>query len=86
MCWQDEIERQGSVLVDYVDLTSDNSVHQALPNLTTELKEQPQLMLNCLGLAIHQVWTEDNKEILCRSHFFFFYAAIWCACVSGVDC
>lgn len=58
--------------MDYIDLTSDYSVSQALPNLTTELKEQPQLMLNCLGLAIHQVWTDDKKEMLRRSIFFFY--------------
>lgn len=56
MCGQDEIERQGSVLVDYADLTGDQKVRKALPNLTTELKEQPEMMLNCLGVAIHQVY------------------------------
>ncbi|XP_056903966.1 DNA helicase MCM8 [Takifugu flavidus] len=59
---KDEIERQGSVLVDYVDLTGDQSVCNALPDLTTALKEQPQLMLNCLGLAIHQVLTVDLEN------------------------
>lgn len=54
--WQDEIERQGSVLVDYADLTRDQTVRKALPDLTTELKEQPEMMLNCLGVAIHQVY------------------------------
>lgn len=56
-CEQDEIERQGSVLVDYADLTGDKVVSAALPDLTTELKEQPEVLLNCLGLAIHQVNT-----------------------------
>lgn len=54
-CTQDEIERQGSVLVDYVDLTGDKTVCKGLPELTTELSEQPELILNCLGVAIHQV-------------------------------
>lgn len=52
---KDEIERQGSVLVDYADLTGDKKVCEALPELTTELKEQPEMILNCLGVAIHQV-------------------------------
>lgn len=56
MCLQDEIERQGSVLVDYADLTGDPMVRKAIPDLTTELKEQPEMMLNCLGVAIHQVY------------------------------
>ncbi|XP_037638413.1 DNA helicase MCM8, partial [Sebastes umbrosus] len=59
---KDEIERQGSVLVDYADLTGDKTVREALPDLTTELKEQPEVMLNCLGVAIHQVLTVDLEK------------------------
>ncbi|XP_062422696.1 DNA helicase MCM8 [Pungitius pungitius] len=59
---KDEIERQGSVLVDYADLTGDETVRGALPDLTTELKEQPDVMLNCLGLAVHQVLTIDLEK------------------------
>ncbi|KAM7408330.1 hypothetical protein PAMA_002164 [Pampus argenteus] len=56
---EDEIERQGSVLVDYADLTGDKMVREALPELTTDLKEQPEIILSCLGVAIHQVLTID---------------------------
>ncbi len=56
-CAQDEIERQGSVLVDYADLIGDQTVRRAFPDLVTELKEQPEVMLKCLGVAIHQVHT-----------------------------
>ncbi|CAJ1066760.1 DNA helicase MCM8%2C partial [Xyrichtys novacula] len=59
---KDEIERQGSVLVDYADLTGDKAVCGKLPDLTTELREQPELLLNCLGLAIHQVLTVDLEK------------------------
>ncbi|XP_039640656.1 DNA helicase MCM8, partial [Perca fluviatilis] len=62
VCAQDEIERQGSVLVDYADLTGDKTVREALPDLTTELKEQPEVILNCLGVAIHQVLTIDLEK------------------------
>ncbi|KAF6735245.1 DNA helicase MCM8 [Oryzias melastigma] len=62
LCVQDEIERQGSVLVDYADLTGDRSVSQALPDVVTALKEQPEVMLSCLGLAIHQVLTTDLEK------------------------
>lgn len=41
--------------MDYADLTGDRTVLQSLPELTSELKEQPELILNCLGVAIHQV-------------------------------
>lgn len=58
---QDEIERQGSILVDYSDLIGDKVVRKVLPDITTQLKEQPELMLNCLGLAIHQVTKKVSK-------------------------
>lgn len=82
ICWQDEIERQGSVLVNYADLTGEQSVCEALPDLTTEINEQPQLMLNCLGLAIHQVWRDGKKCCLIVISFLMgcFYVH-----VSGVD-
>lgn len=59
---KDEIERQGSVLVDYADLTVNAAVRAALPDLPTELKEQPETVLNCLGLAVHQVLTVDLEQ------------------------
>ncbi|XP_072293462.1 DNA helicase MCM8 [Eucyclogobius newberryi] len=59
---KDEIERQGSILVDYVELISDQMVIQELPDLTKELKEQPEMILSCLGVAIHQVLTTDLER------------------------
>ncbi|XP_033956117.2 DNA helicase MCM8 [Pseudochaenichthys georgianus] len=65
---KDEIERQGSVLVDYADLTGDKRVCEALPDLTTALREQPEVMLNCLGVAIHQVLTIDLEKQASELH------------------
>uniref|UniRef100_A0A3P8Y912 DNA helicase MCM8 n=1 Tax=Esox lucius TaxID=8010 RepID=A0A3P8Y912_ESOLU len=59
---QDEIERQGSVLVDYKALTENTEVCMALPDLANQLREQPEISLNCLGLAIHQVLTLDLER------------------------
>ncbi|XP_041866247.1 DNA helicase MCM8 [Melanotaenia boesemani] len=59
---KDEIERQGSVLVDYTDLIKDKMVCKALPGIITDLKEQPEVMLNCMGVAIHQVLTTDLEK------------------------
>ncbi|XP_037543327.1 DNA helicase MCM8 [Nematolebias whitei] len=59
---KDEIERQGSVLVDYTDLIGDQTVCKALPDIITDLKEQPEVMLSCLGVAIHQVLTADLEK------------------------
>lgn len=62
-CGQDEVERQGSVLVDYADLTGDPVVQRALPDLSKELNEQPEMMLNCLGVAIHQVRADVFTDV-----------------------
>uniref|UniRef100_A0A8C7I0L0 DNA helicase MCM8 n=1 Tax=Oncorhynchus kisutch TaxID=8019 RepID=A0A8C7I0L0_ONCKI len=59
---KDEIERQGSVLVDYKALVEDKEVCMALPDLSNQLREQPETTLNCLGLAIHQVLTMDLER------------------------
>eukprot|EP00063_Salmo_salar_P071599 XP_014046434.1 PREDICTED: DNA helicase MCM8 [Salmo salar] len=59
---KDEIERQGSVLVDYKALVEDKKVCMALPDLSNQLREQPETTLNCLGLAIHQVLTMDLER------------------------
>uniref|UniRef100_A0A8C5C8G8 DNA helicase MCM8 n=1 Tax=Gadus morhua TaxID=8049 RepID=A0A8C5C8G8_GADMO len=59
---QDDIERQGSVLVDYADLMENVLVDDTLHELATELKEKPEAVLNCLGLAIHQVLTTDLEK------------------------
>lgn len=52
---QDEIERKGSILVDYKDLLVNKQISIALPDLARELKDMPEKILDCLGLAIHQV-------------------------------
>ena len=52
---QDEIERKGSITVDYKELMSDGRVTESIPDLRTDIKEMPEKILNCLGLAIHQV-------------------------------
>uniref|UniRef100_A0A3B3TKF3 DNA helicase MCM8 n=1 Tax=Poecilia latipinna TaxID=48699 RepID=A0A3B3TKF3_9TELE len=59
---KDEIERQGSVLVDYTDLTGNKAVCEALTDIVTDLREQPDVILNCLGVAIHQVLTADLEK------------------------
>uniref|UniRef100_A0A8C5C8D3 DNA helicase MCM8 n=1 Tax=Gadus morhua TaxID=8049 RepID=A0A8C5C8D3_GADMO len=59
---KDDIERQGSVLVDYADLMENVLVDDTLHELATELKEKPEAVLNCLGLAIHQVLTTDLEK------------------------
>ncbi|KAL4623943.1 DNA helicase MCM8 [Arapaima gigas] len=59
---KDEIERKGSILVDYKDMIHDQQLSEALPHLNTELKDMPEKILDCMGLAIHQVLTTDLEK------------------------
>lgn len=54
---QDEIERKGSILVDYKELFQDRELTKSIPNISAELRDMPQKILQCMGLAIHQVST-----------------------------
>lgn len=59
---KDEIERKGSILVDYKDLLCNKQISHTLPNLAKNLKEMPEKILDCLGVAIHQVLTVDLEK------------------------
>ncbi|NXV06002.1 MCM8 helicase, partial [Cettia cetti] len=59
---KDEIERKGSILVDYKELIQDRELTKSIPNLSAELRDMPQKMLQCMGLAIHQVLTKDLER------------------------
>ena len=50
---KDEIERKGSILVDYKELIEDRELTKSIPNISTELRDMPQKILQCMGLAIH---------------------------------
>lgn len=41
--------------MDYKDLLVNKQISTALPHLACELKDMPEKILDCLGLAIHQV-------------------------------
>uniref|UniRef100_A0A8D1F4G2 DNA helicase MCM8 n=1 Tax=Sus scrofa TaxID=9823 RepID=A0A8D1F4G2_PIG len=53
---KDEIERKGSILVDFKELTEDDEVAKLIPNVANELRDTPEKTLACMGLAIHQTW------------------------------
>ncbi|MGH0165350.1 UNVERIFIED_CONTAM: hypothetical protein FKN15_061757 [Acipenser sinensis] len=59
---KDEIERKGSVLVDYQDLLQDEGLSKSIPNLASELRDMPEKILDCMGLAVHQVLTKDLER------------------------
>ncbi|XP_070576847.1 DNA helicase MCM8-like [Ptychodera flava] len=59
---KDEIERKGSIHVDYKDLIQNDEIREAIPTLSTDIKEMPTKILQCLGLAAHQVLTHDLER------------------------
>uniref|UniRef100_U3KGL8 DNA helicase MCM8 n=1 Tax=Ficedula albicollis TaxID=59894 RepID=U3KGL8_FICAL len=59
---KDEIERKGSILVDYKELIQDRELTKQIPNISAELRDMPQKILQCMGLAIHQVLTKDLER------------------------
>ncbi|XP_076834434.1 DNA helicase MCM8 [Brachyhypopomus gauderio] len=59
---KDEIERKGSILVDYKDLLLNEQISVVVPDLSRELRDMPEKTLDCLGLAIHQVLTKDLER------------------------
>ncbi|XP_029449349.1 DNA helicase MCM8-like isoform X2 [Rhinatrema bivittatum] len=59
---QDEIERKGSILVDYKELIQDEELVALVP-ISTELREMPEKILDCMGLAVHQVLTKDLEKL-----------------------
>ncbi|XP_062863189.1 DNA helicase MCM8 [Trichomycterus rosablanca] len=59
---KDAIERKGSIMVDYKDLLQNKQISQTVPDLAHELKDMPEKILDCLGLAIHQVLTKDLEK------------------------
>uniref|UniRef100_A0A8C5MX76 Cardiolipin synthase (CMP-forming) n=1 Tax=Leptobrachium leishanense TaxID=445787 RepID=A0A8C5MX76_9ANUR len=58
---KDEIERKGSILVDYKELLQDCDITSGFP-LSSELRDMPEKILDCMGLAIHQVLTKDLER------------------------
>ncbi|XP_013015464.1 DNA helicase MCM8 isoform X1 [Cavia porcellus] len=59
---KDEIERKGSILVDFKDLTKDDEITNLIPDIGNELRDAPEKTLACMGLAVHQVLTKDLER------------------------
>ncbi|XP_076972175.1 DNA helicase MCM8 isoform X5 [Tamandua tetradactyla] len=59
---KDEIERKGSILVDFKELTEDDEIADLIPNIANELRDSPEKTLACMGLAVHQVLTTDLER------------------------
>ncbi|GAB1286939.1 DNA helicase MCM8 [Apodemus speciosus] len=59
---KDEIERKGSILVDFKELTKDDEITNLMPDIESALRDAPEKTLACMGLAIHQCVTKDLER------------------------
>jgi len=60
---KDEIENKGAVVFDYMDLISDPELAEDFPSLAGDLKDQPTVVLQSIGLAVSQVlWTAETVD------------------------
>ncbi|XP_004840853.1 DNA helicase MCM8 isoform X1 [Heterocephalus glaber] len=59
---KDEIERKGSILVDFKELIKDDEITNFIPDIGNELRDAPEKTLACMGLAVHQVLTKDLER------------------------
>ncbi|OPL20526.1 hypothetical protein AM593_05401, partial [Mytilus galloprovincialis] len=61
---QDDVEEKGYFIVDMKELLADQILMEGIPDLSTEMKDMPDRILSCIGLAVHQVkFFLENKEL-----------------------
>ncbi|XP_076463609.1 DNA helicase MCM8-like [Babylonia areolata] len=58
----EDIDVKGFVIVDYKELSSDPMIMEGYPELETELRDKPERVLPCLGLAVHQLVTHHHRN------------------------
>lgn len=74
-CLRSELEERRAFSVDLKELLNDENVKEAIPQLPTLVLNSPEGVINCLGLAMHQLVTEEveaelkeeAKEVLGRA-------------------
>nr|QIC49968.1 DNA helicase MCM8 [Actinia equina] len=69
---KDDIERKGSVTLEYPDIISDPGLAADLPSFITELKETPEKILQCIGIAMYQVLAETEDNLVSTAPMFDF--------------
>ncbi|KAL5007806.1 hypothetical protein ScPMuIL_016612 [Solemya velum] len=52
--WSD-IEEKGCFTVDFKELATDQILSEGIPDLYEELRDMPERILSCIGLAMHQI-------------------------------
>ncbi|XP_014673549.1 PREDICTED: DNA helicase MCM8-like isoform X2 [Priapulus caudatus] len=59
---REAIERKQSFEVDLKELLGNKDVLEALPNLGENIRNDPEVVLGCLGLAMHQMLTVEAEQ------------------------
>ncbi|KAK2567403.1 DNA helicase MCM8 [Acropora cervicornis] len=66
---KDEIESKGAMVFDYGDLICDPELCEDFPSLATDLREEPTVILQSLGLAVSQVLLSavsgESQQVAC---------------------
>ncbi|KAK8395977.1 hypothetical protein O3P69_005220 [Scylla paramamosain] len=63
-CLRSELEERRAFSVDLKELLSDEDVKTAMPELPNLVLNSPEDVINCLGLAMHQLLTEEIEAEL----------------------
>ncbi|KAJ8299815.1 hypothetical protein KUTeg_023875 [Tegillarca granosa] len=56
----DDMEDKGSFIVDFKEIITDRIISEGIPELMTEMKDMPDKILGCMGLAVHQILTHQR--------------------------
>ncbi|XP_068682388.1 DNA helicase MCM8-like isoform X2 [Montipora capricornis] len=66
---KDEIENKCAVVFDYADLISDPDLREDFPSLAGDLREEPMVVLQSLGLAVSQILSKagpgESQQVAC---------------------
>ncbi|CAG2189986.1 MCM8 [Mytilus edulis] len=58
----DDVEEKGYFIVDMKELLADQILMEGIPDLSTEMKDMPDRILSCIGLAVHQLITHKRRH------------------------
>ncbi|GFO02710.1 DNA helicase mcm8-like [Plakobranchus ocellatus] len=60
----DDVEQKEFFTVDYTELASDITIKDRIPDLGIQLRDSPEKILACMGLAMHQIVSHKHQQEL----------------------
>ncbi|CAL1537557.1 unnamed protein product [Lymnaea stagnalis] len=58
----DDIEQKGFFVLDYKELYADQIIKDGYVHMETELRDSPDKVLACMGLAMHQIVSHKHQQ------------------------